>query len=55
MKLKYNIIKSFVNAEDICLLYDIDIEDKKIFTCGWYKVSQGKISKLFRKKIIPIE
>ena len=46
MKFKYYIRKVFEDENDICLLYDIDMSGKKIFTCGWYQVVDGKIKSL---------
>ena len=43
MKLKYRIKKSFVEGDDVCLFYDIDMGGKTIFSCGWYQVEEGKI------------
>ena len=44
MKLKYEIKKIFVDNDDVCLFYDIDMSGKKIFSCGWYHVVDGKIN-----------
>lgn len=44
MKLKYEIRKSFADGEDVCLLYDINMGNVTIFSCGWYKLVNGKIS-----------
>lgn len=46
MKFKYHIIKIFVNENDVCLLYDINMGNATIFTCGWYHLEDGKISSL---------
>ncbi|QHT71648.1 nuclear transport factor 2 family protein [Rhodocytophaga rosea] len=46
MKFKYNIQKKFVADNDVCLLYDIDMSGKTIFTCGWYQVQDNKIKSL---------
>src|SRR5260221_10756324 len=44
MKLKYDIKKIFADDDDVCLFYDIDMSAKKIFSCGWYQVEDGKIN-----------
>lgn len=46
MKFKYDIQKAFVDGKDVCLLYDIDMGGKTIFTCGWYQVHDDKIKSL---------
>ncbi len=46
MKLKYDIQKTFEDKNDVCVLYDINMGDATIFTCGWYHLSYGKIKKL---------
>lgn len=47
MKFKYEIKKAFENGTDVCLLYDIDMGNKKTtFTCGWYQLQNGKIKNL---------
>ncbi len=46
MKFKYNIKKLFVNENDVCLLYDINMGGTTIFTCGWYHIENGKIASL---------
>lgn len=43
MRFHYDIKKVFHDEQDVCVLYDIDMSGKKIFTCGWYKVENGKI------------
>jgi len=47
MRFKYKIKKTFVDADDVCLLYDIDMgHDTTIFTCGWYHVADGRINRI---------
>jgi limonene-1,2-epoxide hydrolase len=46
MRFKYNIKKAFADGDDVCLLYDINMQGTTIFTCGWYKVQNGKIKSL---------
>jgi hypothetical protein len=44
MKFKYAVQKVFVNGDDICLWYDITMSGLEVFSCGWYKVEEGKIN-----------
>jgi limonene-1,2-epoxide hydrolase len=44
MRLKYDVKKVFVEGNDVCMFYDIDMSGKTIFSCGWYKVQDGKIA-----------
>jgi len=44
MKLKYEIKKIFVDNNDVCLFYDINMSGKNIFSSGWYHVENGKIN-----------
>lgn len=46
MRLKYKIKKAFEDGNDVCVLYDIDMAGKSIFTCGWYKLRNGKIASI---------
>ena len=46
MKLKYDIKKTFVNENDVCLLYDLTMSGITIFGCGWYHVKGDKINSL---------
>ncbi len=46
MKFKYKIIKAFSDAEDVCVLYDIDMGGISVFTCGYYRLSDGCIKSL---------
>lgn len=46
MRFKYDVLKVFENENDVCVFYDIDMKGKKIFTCGWYVVQDGKIKSL---------
>jgi hypothetical protein len=43
MKFKYNIKKVFVDHDEVCLLYDINMGEKTIFSSGWYKLEDEKI------------
>jgi len=44
MKFKYDIKKVFEDGSDVCLFYDINMGEKTIFSCGWYKLIGGKIN-----------
>lgn len=46
MRLKYDVIKAFVDGDDVCLLYDLDMSGTILFGCGWYHLDGGKISSL---------
>jgi limonene-1,2-epoxide hydrolase len=46
MRLKYDIKKVFVDANDVCVFYDVTLSGVTVFTCGWYKVEDGQISSL---------
>jgi len=43
MKFQYAVQKVFADGNDVCLWYDITMSGQEIFSCGWYKVSEGKI------------
>jgi hypothetical protein len=43
MKFKYNIKKVFVDHDEVCLWYDINMGEKAIFSSGWYKLEDEKI------------
>jgi limonene-1,2-epoxide hydrolase len=46
IKLKYDIKKVFVDGNDVCLWYDIQMGGVSVLTCGWYHVVNGKILSL---------
>jgi hypothetical protein len=46
MKFKYEVKKAFAEGNDVCLLYDINMGNTTIFTCGWYHIKYHKISSL---------
>ena len=46
MKFKYRIKKAFADHNDVCLLYDIDVGEEIIYTCGWYQLQNDKIKSL---------
>jgi limonene-1,2-epoxide hydrolase len=43
MKLQYNIIRTFADGDDVCLIYDIKMSGMTVFCCGWYQLQSGKI------------
>lgn len=43
MKLKYNIRKVFADDSDVCLWYDVIMDDKPILSCGWYQLQDNRI------------
>jgi limonene-1,2-epoxide hydrolase len=46
MKLKYAVQKTFEDDDDVCLWYDITMSGIEVFSCGWYKVEDGRITLL---------
>ena len=46
IKLKYDIKKIFVDGNDVCLWYDIQMSGVEVLTSGWYHVVDGKIRSL---------
>ena len=40
---KYGIRKSFVDGNDVCLLYDLKTNGPTVFMSSWYQVHEGKI------------
>ncbi|QHV95910.1 nuclear transport factor 2 family protein [Spirosoma endbachense] len=44
MRLKYTIQKVFVDEQDVCLWYEIDMSGVKVLSSGWYQVENGKIT-----------
>lgn len=44
MKFKYEVLKAFVDGDDVCLLYNIDMGAKTIFAAGWYQLVDEKIN-----------
>lgn len=46
MKLKYDIDKAFVNGDDVCLLYHLQLSGTTIYGCGLYHVNDEKIDQL---------
>lgn len=43
MRLKYDVKKIFFDEDEVCLFYEIQMAGQTIFSCGWYKVEDGKI------------
>ncbi len=46
MKLKYNIKKSFVDENDVCVIYDFVSNGITTSACGLYHLNLGKLSYL---------
>jgi len=46
IRLKYDIKKVFVDANDVCVFYDLTLSGVTVLTCGWYKVEDGRICSL---------
>ena len=46
MRLEYDIKKVFVDANDVCVFYDVTLSGVTVFSCGWYKVEDGRICSL---------
>lgn len=40
---RYDMKKSFVEEDDVCLLYDLKISATTVFMCSWYQVNDRKI------------
>jgi predicted enzyme related to lactoylglutathione lyase len=43
---EYDIKKVFVDADDVCLLYDFITKTATVFFSSWYKVKNGKITSI---------
>ena len=43
---RYAIKKSFVDENDVCLLYDLKTPATTVFMCSWYHVNCGKITSI---------
>jgi hypothetical protein len=46
MRLKYDVKKVFVDGNDVCLFYDLNMSGTTIFVSAWYQVQNGKIRSL---------
>jgi hypothetical protein len=46
MKLKYNVKKTFVDGDDVCILSDLTMSGITLFCCSWYHVKNNKINSL---------
>lgn len=46
MKFKYDVKKVFEDENDVCVLYDINMGKATLFTCGWYRLKNHKISSI---------
>lgn len=40
---KYDLKKTFVDGDDVCLLYDFVTPQVRAFFCSWYQVKDGRI------------
>ncbi|MCL4349964.1 MAG: nuclear transport factor 2 family protein [Candidatus Thermoplasmatota archaeon] len=40
---KYEMKKTFSDGDDVCLLYDLSTQGKKVYMSSWYHASGGKI------------
>ncbi len=40
---KYDIKKTFTEGDDVCLLYDLLAQGKKVYMASWYHISRWKI------------
>ena len=46
MKLKYAVQKTFVEGDDVCLVYELRIDEKHISCVGLYHVRDGRVDSL---------
>jgi hypothetical protein len=46
MKLKYHLLKTFADGEDVCVLYDITMSGITIYSSGLYRVENNKITSI---------
>jgi len=44
LKFKYKIKKMIEDGDYVCLIYDINMAGKNVFTCGCYQLKNGKIN-----------
>ena len=44
MRFKYEVLKSFEDAQEVCVWYNISMSGKVILTAGWYQLLHDKIS-----------
>lgn len=44
MRLKYDILRTFAEDDDVCVLYNIDMGGNKVYSSGWYQLRDGKIA-----------
>jgi hypothetical protein len=42
----YDIKKTFVDGDDVCLLYDFKTPSAAVFFCSWYQIKGGKIASI---------
>jgi len=43
---KYDLKKTFVDGDDVCLLYDFVTPRVRAFFCSWYQVKDGRIASI---------
>jgi hypothetical protein len=46
LRLKFHILRTFADQEDVCVLYNIDTAGVTLFACGWFQIKDGKVSSL---------
>jgi len=46
MKMKYDVVKAFVDGNDVCLLSNVKSGATTMFTCSWYLLEKEKIKSL---------
>jgi len=46
MKMKYDVVKTFVDGHDVCLLSNVTSGATTMFTCSWYRLEREKIKSL---------
>lgn len=44
MKLKYEVLKTFANGNDVAVFYNIDMGRAKVFCAGWYELRGEQIA-----------
>lgn len=42
----YDIKKTFVDGDDVCIFYDLKTGESTVFMSSWYRVEDGKISSI---------
>jgi predicted SnoaL-like aldol condensation-catalyzing enzyme len=44
LKIKFHVLKTFADGDDVCVLYNVTFSGVTMYSCGWYKVEYNKIS-----------